>query len=340
MPVNLARPMSVGELPPPPQGKTGWPWTEGTHALPSTRRDGSSWPLISIVTPNYNQSDFIEETIRSVLLQGYPNLEYIIVDGGSTDQSVDIAKKYERWISYWISETDRGQVDAINKGLLLSSGAIFQWLNSDDVLLPDALLHVASAFLGEAVAAPILIGNTRNAAERRPNKALSTSTLLTGKAVFSQPGLWLPRAHLLEIGIDERFHYAFDWDMAIRYFEKFPTVVYIDAYVIFFRHHGNSKTIHDSDSFAVEGFSILARLANSLDSPLHRSICRQELRRRNWERRCTQWHETHGRDKLDSLRRMMLLAIRKPSERMSRFWLGAVRRMAFDLARSMRSSGQ
>src|SRR5438067_1469746 len=133
------------ELPPPPAGKTGWPWTDETPALQSTRPDGSAWPRISIVTPSYNQGQFIEETIRSVLLQGYPDLEYIIIDGGSQDESVEIIKKYEPWLTYWVSEQDRGQSHAINKGFDRSTGLILGWLNSDDVLLPNALATVASA---------------------------------------------------------------------------------------------------------------------------------------------------------------------------------------------------
>ncbi|MBI1792664.1 MAG: glycosyltransferase [Chloroflexi bacterium] len=137
------RSSTLSELPPPPPGKTGWPWTEETPQLPDIMPNGSPWPRISIVTPSYNQGQFIEETIRSVLLQGYPNLEYIIIDGGSTDNSVEIIKKYAPWLAYWVSEKDRGQSHAINKGFERSTGEIMAWLNSDDILLWGALGNAA-----------------------------------------------------------------------------------------------------------------------------------------------------------------------------------------------------
>lgn len=137
--------LTLKDLPPPPPGKTGWPWTDQTDPLPQRMPDGSEWPRISIVTPSYNQGQFIEESIRSVLLQGYPNLEYIIIDGGSTDNTVDVIKKYDDYLAYWVSEPDEGQANALNKGFRKVTGQLIGWQNSDDYYYSEAFIHAAQA---------------------------------------------------------------------------------------------------------------------------------------------------------------------------------------------------
>jgi glycosyltransferase involved in cell wall biosynthesis len=136
----------IDELPPPPPGRSGWPWTESSPPLPPAS-GGKPWPNISIVTPSFNQAEYLEETVRSVLLQGYPNLEFFVLDGGSTDGSVEILRRYDRFLTGWVSERDKGQSDAINRGFAKCSGAVLNWLCSDDVLFPGALHHVGRTFL-------------------------------------------------------------------------------------------------------------------------------------------------------------------------------------------------
>lgn len=140
---------TLADLPAPPPGRAGWPWDEASDAFPATGPDGKEWPKISIITPSYNQAQYIEETIRSILLQGYPDLEYFIIDGGSTDETVEIIRKYEPWLSGWVSEKDSGQSEAINKGFSRCEGEIFSWMCSDDLLSKGALKTVASLFLSK-----------------------------------------------------------------------------------------------------------------------------------------------------------------------------------------------
>src|SRR4051812_39975174 len=141
---------TIAELPPPPPGKTGWPWTQGSPDLSEHMPGGQPWPRISVITPSYNQGQYIEETIRSILLQGYPCLEYIIIDGGSTDGSIDIIRKYASWLAYWVSKPDQGQTSAINKGWRRASGDILAYINSDDSYLPGVLGTVARVFSGNS----------------------------------------------------------------------------------------------------------------------------------------------------------------------------------------------
>jgi glycosyltransferase involved in cell wall biosynthesis len=193
--------------------------------------DGSPWPKISIVTPSFNQAQYLEETIRSVLLQGYPNLEYFIIDGGSTDGSVEIIKKYEPWLTYWVSEPDRGQSHAINKGWQHSTGEILGWLNSDDMLYPEALKQVAQAFK-ENPDAGLIHGKVITINESgAPIGTLTGGNLLLHESIttsvnpVAQPAAYITRTALNKVGVlDENLHVAMDWDLWIRIASNFPTV--------------------------------------------------------------------------------------------------------------------
>lgn len=127
-----------------PKDKFGWPWTVDSIERDSIEKaEKYVWPKISIITPSFNQGDYIEETIRSVLLQNYPNIEYIVIDGGSTDCTCEILKKYDPWIKYWHSERDGGQGNALNQGFSIATGEILGWINSDDLYFPDCFKKIA-----------------------------------------------------------------------------------------------------------------------------------------------------------------------------------------------------
>ena len=201
-------------LPPPPEGKSGWPWTEHAPVPSEAAPDGHSWPRVSIVTPSYNQGQYIEETIRSILLQGYPNLEYIVIDGGSTDHSVEIIKRYAPWLAYWTSESDQGQPHAINKGIGKATGEIVNWINSDDLLLPGAVFRIVAALEQSDAVGGGVIEFRQDKEELVPNAGLSAHGMITGSpgVSYHQPGLWLRRKSVIACGgIDESLHYTFCW---------------------------------------------------------------------------------------------------------------------------------
>jgi glycosyltransferase involved in cell wall biosynthesis len=241
------------DLPPPPLGKRGWPWTTEIKALPPKRPDGSRWPRISIVTPSYNQGQFIEETIRSVLLQGYPDLQYMIIDGGSTDHSVKIIKKYEPWLDYWVSEQDRGQSHAINKGFCRSTGVLLGWLNSDDVLLPSALATVAMAL--QLPGEQVLIAGTaeyRDVSGTRctwvHNRIPETfaDVFLHFDTYFAQPSVFFTRQALQCAGVlREDLHYTMDLDLWLR-MAQHARITLVNQRLSWIRDHKDAKTWRDN----------------------------------------------------------------------------------------------
>lgn len=186
----------------------------------------SNPPRISVVTPSYNQALFLERTLRSVLNQDYPNLDYIVIDGGSTDGSVDIIRRYEDHLAYWESEPDRGASHAINKGMRHATGEIVAWLNSDDVYLPGALSRVAGYFQDPNVeflhGQHYLIDKDDNVIRKVvvPD-CHPLRFMIFGLAMLNQDAcFWSASLHRLAGELDESLQYAFDYDFFVRLLEK------------------------------------------------------------------------------------------------------------------------
>jgi glycosyltransferase involved in cell wall biosynthesis len=245
------------------------------------------YPKLSIVTASYNQGQYIEQTIESVLSQNYPDLEYIIIDGGSTDNSVDIIKKYEQHLTYWVSEKDQGQANAINKGLQHCTGEIFNWLNSDDYLEPGALQKIVWAFADEQV--QMVAGRVRNFSETSDeiiqNQQLSAKGLMCWEpgVQFVQPGVWMRRSLIDECGgIDEQFHYAFDWDLYIRYLYHSPVVKEIPDLLVHFRLHEESKTQSLSERFTVEERKIIEKIYSLPEFKNIHAACDYKIQKAKW----------------------------------------------------------
>ena len=249
----MTRSPRLRDLPSPPPNKSGWPWTEETEQLSASMDDGASWPVVSIVTPSYNQGQYIEETIRSVLLQGYPNLEYIIIDGGSSDQTTEIIRKYQPWLTYWVSESDRGQCDAINKGFSKSTGRILNWLNSDDFLEKNALGRVATAFgaadehVGAVVGIGCWINEFGEIFQHSTPLEISRDTLLRwsvdAAVEFPQPACFFTR-DAWEFGgpLSLDLHYCMDLALWIKLTERFHFAL-LPELIAYVNWHSAAKTV-------------------------------------------------------------------------------------------------
>jgi glycosyltransferase involved in cell wall biosynthesis len=227
--------------------------------------DGQQWPRISIVTPSYNQALFIEKTIRSILLQGYPNLEYIIIDGGSTDKSVEIIKKYEKWLTYWVSEPDRGQSHAVNKGFEKASGEVFAWLNSDDYYFKDAFRSVSAAYHESCGAGGWFGGCLQVNVEGEtlvlvyPNRLDADALASWGENAVNQSACFFSKEAWQRCGpLDEELHYAMDFDLWIKIALEFSIVrdnSVLAAAVV----HENAKTQRNVGMMYAEQFVVKVR---------------------------------------------------------------------------------
>jgi glycosyltransferase involved in cell wall biosynthesis len=239
-----------------------------------------NYPRITVVTPSYNQGQFLEETIRSVIGQGYPNLEYIIMDGGSTDDSVQIIKKYAKHLACWVSEEDNGQSVAINKGFSIATGDILSWLNSDDMYMPGALFRVASRL--DIARAGLIFGNCLHFADGKRLTAGSDvrrlhreKNLLLFDYIIQPSSFWTRRAWQRTGPLDESLVFAFDWDWFIRAQKAGVTLIPDDKYLSLYRMHEQRKTATGADKRLRELAGIYSRHAGLEYARLFSRCCDQ-----------------------------------------------------------------
>ena len=274
---------SLATLPAPPSCRRGWPWTAGPDLAA-----GAELPRISIVTPSFQQAPYLEKAIRSVLMQGYPNLEYIIIDGGSTDGSVEIIRKYEPWLSAWVSEPDAGQASAIARGFAGCTGSLLAWLNADDRYEPGSIRLAAEAHVEQPdalVAGSVLHIDERSATLREVRQyGLSLRKVARyweGNSCFQQPGLFFPRALYESSGRgDVSLDLAFDLDLLCRFLAASPPVVYVERSLAAFRRHARSKSVVKRLEHVLEVAEVSRRYApgtRDADERAHRRFVQRAL---------------------------------------------------------------
>jgi glycosyltransferase involved in cell wall biosynthesis len=245
----------------------------------------SKLPKITVVTPSFNQGEFLEETIQSVLGQGYTNLEYIIIDGGSTDESIEIIKRYDKHLAYWVSEPDSGQANALNRGFALATGEIYCWLCSDDLFEPGALARVADAYMAghewmigqcfhfgggfEPCVKPAVLPD-------RPAAWLADNV--------PQPSVfWSAGIHRRAGPLREDLHYIFDWEYWLRFvFDLKIKPHFVPAVMSHYRFHPSSKSVTVPGRFKAEASNVRKQRLQEISRTERRTVL-QRLREKDVE---------------------------------------------------------
>lgn len=281
-PLYQAEPMAQGQR---------WPWNYNLPRLPDVMPSGRPWPKISVVTVSFNHGQFVEETIRSVLGQNYPNLEYIVVDGGSTDETPSILSRYKDELSYWISEPDNGQSNALNKGFRRATGDILAWLNSDDRYLPHTLARVAIAF--DTYQSDMVVGGCQMIQDYRTSPFQThRSRFPIGQVVplplknlldidncwhkgdfFYQPEVFWTRDLWQKSGgqLDESLFYSMDYDLWARMAQEHATLVHVPDALALYRVHSDQKTFGDDVPYLPELKGVSDRYKARLTDMTHGS---------------------------------------------------------------------
>ena len=230
-------------------------------------------PLVSIITPSFNQGHFLEQTIQSVLSQDYPRLEYIIVDGGSTDSSVDVIQQYADKINWWVSERDQGHADALNKGFARATGDILAWLNSDDTYQPGAIRQAVDFLLAHPGISMVysdanLVDERGQYLGRFPARQTSYSMMLNGTVNIPQATTFFWTHSWKQVGpLDLTLKYAFDYDLWVR-LAKIAPIVYVRQTWANFRLHEAGKTVYLDDRCYPDMIRVSRREGSGKFSPL------------------------------------------------------------------------
>jgi glycosyltransferase involved in cell wall biosynthesis len=215
------------------------------------------FPKVSVVTPSFNQGPYLRETLASLVDQRYPNLELIVMDGGSTDESLEVIRSFEGHLAHWESERDRGQAHAINKGLERATGEVLCWLNSDDVLLPGALNAVAYAFSAHEdwdwISAPSLkFGERLHEISGRYELPRDRVEWLVHCPISQPSTFWRRSLYERHGGLDESFHYALDYEYWVRFVFGGAVLHFVDRPLSAYRLHEVSKTVAQAEKFKTE----------------------------------------------------------------------------------------
>lgn len=309
----------------------GWPFTD--HVDPSIYKGKPAWPKISIVTPSFNQGAYIERTILSVLNQNYPNLEYFIFDGGSTDQTIEIIRKYESKITFWVSEKDNGQTDAINKGLAKSTGELFNWLNSDDYLLPETLFKIAKEWLisgSDIISGSAIFITEQNEFIRKwtavfPRKNKFIDFVYPDRVTIAQPSTYICSDLIKRQGIfNPALNFVMDYEFYLRCFVKTRFSMKVTTLddilsVIIAQPESKSKTV--IHKFKWEWFKMLRHYSTAM--PFFQRIWILNFIKRSEHKEQIQNRIIENGNSTLSLFKLFL---RHPLLIFNRFYLGAIKR--------------